>query len=200
MARDATTTRERLIRAGERRFAREGVAGARLRDVVRDAGQANDAAVGYHFGSREGLLAAISERHVAAMDEAREPVDAAMGVRELVDAIVRPTSGLLATPSGRDFLRIMEQLAGWSGLDTAHLSPALAGTVLASQLDTLKVVLSGAHGHATARARTASLAVFLTASLADRARAVERGGRMAVAHGRYVDDLITMLAGAMTAR
>ena len=39
MARDATRTRARLLRAGERRFARDGVAGARLADIVRDAGR-----------------------------------------------------------------------------------------------------------------------------------------------------------------
>lgn len=200
MPRDATSTRERLIRAGERRFAREGVAGARLRDVVLDAGQANDSAVGYHFGSRRGLLAAISARHIAAMEEVRAPVTASMTVPELVDAIVRPTCGLLGSPDGRDFLRIMEQLAGWSGLDTATPAPALAGTALELQLDALKAALERTHGRATARARTASLAVFLTASLADRARTVERGGRMAVAHQRYVDDLVAMLTGAMTAR
>ena len=71
MARDATRTRSRLLRAGEQRFARDGVSGARMSDVVRDAGQANDSAVGYHFGSRQGLLEAIVAKHVAAMDERR---------------------------------------------------------------------------------------------------------------------------------
>lgn len=97
MARDATLTRARLIRAGERRFARDGVAGARLSDIVRDAGQANDSAVNYHFGSRQGLLAAIAERHVAAMDAKRRIPPADATLREVVAAVVAPTAALLAT-------------------------------------------------------------------------------------------------------
>src|SRR3954453_20646571 len=120
MARDATHTRSRLLQAGEHRFARDGVAGARLSDVVRDAGQANDSAVGYHFGSRQGLLEAIVAQHVAAMDEQRAVPARSAGLRQLVDALVRPTADLLGTEEGRDFLRIMEQLAGWSGNDSGH--------------------------------------------------------------------------------
>src|SRR3954451_12918884 len=97
MARDATLTRARLIRAGERRFARDGVTGARLADIVRDAHQANDSAVNYHFGSREGLLRPIVERPLAAMEQQRElpPKHADLGA--VVAAIVEPTAALLAT-------------------------------------------------------------------------------------------------------
>src|ERR1700712_4375282 len=116
MARAAPVTRARLLRAGERRFARDGVTGARMSDVVRDAGQANDSAVGYHFGSRQGLLEAIVAKHVAAMDDSREVPRRNASTWTLVEAIVRPTAELLATDDGRDFLRIMEQLADWSGL------------------------------------------------------------------------------------
>jgi AcrR family transcriptional regulator len=130
MARDATRTRARLIRAGERRFARDGVTGARLSDIVRDAGQGNDSAVGYHFGSRQGLLQAIVERHLAAMDRARTVPPADATLPDLVGAIVEPTAALLLTEEGRDFLRIMEQVADWSGLGTGRPNAVLAGTVL----------------------------------------------------------------------
>src|SRR3990170_4491552 len=103
MARDATLTRSRLLRAGEQRFARDGVTGARMSDVVRDAGQANDSAVGYHFGSRQGLLDEIVAKHVAAMDQRRALPPRSAGMRVLVDAIVRPTADLLGTADGRDF-------------------------------------------------------------------------------------------------
>src|SRR5688572_9626789 len=109
MARDATLTRVRLIRAGEHRFAVDGVAGARLSDIVRDAGQANDSAVGYHFGSRQGLLQVIVERHVASMEQRREIPSDDSGIGDLVSLIVRPTAALLTTEEGRDFLLIMEQ-------------------------------------------------------------------------------------------
>ena len=120
MTRDATVTRARLLRAGEQRFARDGVTGAKLSDVVRDAGQANDSAVGYHFGSRQGLLDAIVGKHVSAMDERRVLPTREEGLRALVDAIVAPTAALLSDEDGRDFLRITEQLADWSGVGSGR--------------------------------------------------------------------------------
>src|SRR3954447_20990642 len=101
------------MRAGERRFATDGVGGARTADIVRDAGQGNDSAVGYHFGSRQGLLEAIIDRHMEAMELERAaslPGLPGAAVDAVVRAIVVPTAALLRTPEGRDFLRIAEQL------------------------------------------------------------------------------------------
>ncbi|WP_197715181.1 TetR/AcrR family transcriptional regulator [Nocardioides baekrokdamisoli] len=199
MARDATTTRERLLRAGEQRFARDGVAGAKLRDIVREAGQANDSAVGYHFGSRQGLLGAIAQRHVAAMDAARAEPRPDMSVLDLVDELVRPTADLLQTPEGRDFLRITEQLAGWAGLDREHLAGTIQDTVLGRQLRALEDALTPPLGRGVARARTAEFALFVTASLAQRARVLESGTRPPRSHEAYVRDLVAMLAAAVSA-
>ncbi len=55
-----SSTREKLIAAGERLFADRGFAGASLREITREAGT-NLAAVNYHFGSKEGLLRAVLE-------------------------------------------------------------------------------------------------------------------------------------------
>ena len=64
MPRDATDTREALIRAGERRFAADGIAGARLADIVRDAGQGNDSAVGLQLLDDVDLVRVSRERLV----------------------------------------------------------------------------------------------------------------------------------------
>jgi hypothetical protein len=50
------------------------------------------------------------------MDATRALPPAGADVAGLVRSIVVPTAGLLNSEDGRDFLRIMEQLAGWSGL------------------------------------------------------------------------------------
>ena len=199
MARDATPTRERLLRAGEQRFARDGVAGAKLRDIVRDAGQANDSAVGYHFGSRQGLLAAIAQRHVAAMESARREPRPGLSPRNLVEELVAPTADLLSTPEGRDFLRIMEQLAGWAGLDRDQLATAIDDTVLGRQLRALEDLLAPDRGRSVARTRTAEFALFVTASLAQRARVLESGGRPRTPPRAYVGDLVSMRAAALSA-
>lgn len=54
-----------LLRAAEKLFAERGVDVVSLREVSAAAGQANNSAVGYHFGSREGLIGAILDRHSA---------------------------------------------------------------------------------------------------------------------------------------
>lgn len=199
MARDATRTRARLIRAGERRFARDGVRGARLADIVRDAHQANDSAVGYHFGSRQGLLRAIVEQHLGAMDRRRRLPSADADLHSLVAAIVEPTAALLGSDSGRDFLQIMEEVSDWSGLGTGRPNPVLAGTVLEAQLRRLNEVLVASVGPVVARERAALLVTFLTGALAARARSRAAGRRQRLNHDAFVSHLVEVLTSALAA-
>lgn len=199
MARDATLTRSRLLRAGERRFARDGVQGAKLSDIVTEAGQRNDSAVGYHFGSRQGLLEAIVAKHMGAMEAQRELPPAAAGLREVVAAVVVPTAALLHTEDGRDFLRITAQLADWSGVGTAHPNEVLRGTAIGAQMEALRALLEPRLGAVLARERGALLVTFLTAALAERARARDAGIRQRLNHGRFVEHLIEILTAGLSA-
>lgn len=63
-------TRESLLDAAERRFAADGVEGASLRSITREAG-ANLAAVHYYFGSKEGLVEAVFARRLAPLGAER---------------------------------------------------------------------------------------------------------------------------------
>lgn len=49
----------RIVVTAERLFAQHGIDGVSLRQISTDAGSANNSAVHYHFGSKEGLIAAI---------------------------------------------------------------------------------------------------------------------------------------------
>ncbi len=199
MARDATLTRALLIRAGEQRFARDGVAGAKLSDIVRDAGQRNDSAVGYHFGSRQGLLAEIVGKHMTEMEKHRVVPSADADLPAVVAAIVAPTAALLATEDGRDFLRITEQLAAWSGVGSGRPNEVLRGTVLGEQLARLVPLLETRLDGTLVRERVALMVTFLTAALAERARAREVGTRQRLNHDRFVAHLSTVLTGCLTA-
>ncbi len=171
-----------------------------MSDVVRDAGQANDSAVGYHFGSRRGLLEAIIAKHVEAMDQRRELPPRGAGIRALVDAIVTPTAELLAAEDGRDFLRIVEQLADWSGVAAGEQAAPLRGTVIGTQLEALTRRLGERTGLEVSRERVALMVTFLTGALAARARSVESGRRQRMAHERFVEHLVDVLTGGLTAR
>jgi AcrR family transcriptional regulator len=63
-------TKDRILDVAERLFADNGVWGTSLRDITSEAG-VNLAAVNYHFGSKEELLAAALERRFGAINERR---------------------------------------------------------------------------------------------------------------------------------
>jgi len=63
-------TRERIVRAAEVLFAREGYAATSLRHITSEAG-VNLAAVNYHFGSKENLLGEILDRVVRPINTER---------------------------------------------------------------------------------------------------------------------------------
>jgi len=206
--RDATSTRERLLRAGEHLFARKGVDGALTREIVTLAGQANDSAVHYHFGSRRGLLGAIVDRHLWRMEEQRKPaLDAleALGARgadadlgAVLAAVVEPMTAELADQSGRDFLRIVAQLAGESGARTGETPHPLAGTALAGQLALLYARCRDHLAEPVARERIAIAIVMLTAALADRAYRIDEGLPVLLNHQAFTTNLTAMLTAALT--
>jgi len=59
----ASTTQEAILTAAERLFAEHGVFAVSNRQVSEAAGQGNNAAVGYHFGTKTDLVRAIEQRH-----------------------------------------------------------------------------------------------------------------------------------------
>lgn len=63
-------TKERILDAAERLFAREGFHNTSLRAITSEAG-ANLAAVNYHFGSKEALIEAVFERRLNPLNRIR---------------------------------------------------------------------------------------------------------------------------------
>lgn len=191
--------------AAEKLFATDGIESAQLRDIIRAAGQANDSAVHYHFGSRFGLLVAICEGHIAAMEpERRELLDelAAEGRRDdltaLVTALVIPTVRKLDTQSGRYFLRIMVQLAGRIGLQTGAPSPVL-GTALFEELTLLRQLCASTVPAEVADERLQAMIFLFTAALAERARQLDAEQHPTLDQQTFTDNLITMWIGALSA-
>jgi AcrR family transcriptional regulator len=71
LAAPRTDAREKLILAAEKLFARGGFETVSLREIAAAAGQRNHHAVQYHFGSRDGLVAAIFRYRMAQMEQRR---------------------------------------------------------------------------------------------------------------------------------
>lgn len=94
-------TRERLMRAAERRFAERGIDAVSVRDITGDA-RANSASIHYHFGSKAGLVEAILAWRAAEVGARRaawlDRIEAAESptLRDVIEAFVVPTAEMAA--------------------------------------------------------------------------------------------------------
>jgi AcrR family transcriptional regulator len=103
-------TRLQLLATAERLFAERGIAGVSLREIGAAAGQRNNSAIQYHFESKHGLVLAICEHRMLAMNERRLAMLALAGddLRALVEAFVLPLAE--AVRPGSYYLRFLVQL------------------------------------------------------------------------------------------
>ncbi|MGK4006206.1 TetR family transcriptional regulator [Sorangium sp. So ce1036] len=94
-------TREVILAAAERLFAEHGVAAVSNRQVSEAAGQANNFAVGYHFGTKADLVLAIVRRHAPSIERRRAEMLAAIkgssDLRDWIGCLVRPSTEHLAS-------------------------------------------------------------------------------------------------------
>ncbi|MER6226806.1 TetR/AcrR family transcriptional regulator [Streptomyces sp. 900105755] len=97
----AGATREAILDAAERLFAEQGVYAVSNRQVSEAAGQGNNAAVGYHFGTKADLVRAVAARHFGRIEEIRVRLLTETGdsddIRDRVDCLVRPITEHLAS-------------------------------------------------------------------------------------------------------
>jgi AcrR family transcriptional regulator len=161
-----------------------------VRQLNEAAGQRNTSALHYHFGSREGLLQAIVERHQAIVDADRArrlaaiPADPAPDLATAVELIVAPLAERLRSPSGRDYLRIVPQC-----IDRKLLPPPALGAAV----DIVRAHIAHLpHGARSRRMRAMLLFVFTM--LADRAAAPDR----AVPYDEFVGELCAMATAILT--
>ncbi len=90
----ASLTREAILVAAERLFAEHGVFAVSNRQVSEAAGQGNNAAVGYHFGTKTDLVRAIEHKHAIPVEKLREQrvaeLDDSADLRDWVECLVLP--------------------------------------------------------------------------------------------------------------
>ena len=190
------------MRAGERLFAEHGIHGAQIRDIVKAGGQANDSAVHYHFGSRDGLIYAICAYHIERMEPERQRrVDAHTppDLETLLADMVECTGALLDDESGRYFLRITAQLVGYAGIRSGLIPEPLNGTALRTQLDQLQAICEQAMPVPVALERITIAIGTMATTMADRAAAIERGAHPTLDHEQFVANLTSMLSAALSA-
>jgi AcrR family transcriptional regulator len=112
VTRVAKATQDKIIKAASRAFARDGYEGASIRAIVAEA-DVNQAAINYHFGSKEGLYRAVLQAALRALmkdDDGPQnnlPRDAAL--RRFVRRQLRPMTA-------RDELSEYVRIFNWETL------------------------------------------------------------------------------------
>lgn len=200
-------TKDRLLDAAERLFARDGVQGARIRDINELAGARNPSALHYHFGSRGAVVEAILMRYQTPIDEqAAAALDGLEATgqqpteRQIIEAVVRPEVAALDTQSGRDCVRIIPQLL-----------PALsrnlrAGVVLPTTPGSRRILTMLDERMATRslpehlrRERLVTYAVVFTTMLGERAHALEEGGDLLMSGDEFAVHMVDTLEAMLVA-
>jgi len=109
-------TRSRILDGAEELFGERGLDRVSIRDITRKA-KVNLAAINYHFGSKEDLIAAVFERRVVPVNEARlaalSKVEKSAGKRiprleAILEAFIRPAlqSSLEKSKGGTAFSKL----------------------------------------------------------------------------------------------
>jgi AcrR family transcriptional regulator len=117
--RPSTTTRAKIIKAASRAFAQHGYEGASIRTIVGQA-DVNQAAINYHFGSKEELYRAVLQTALRALmkddDKASHPITLSRetALRRFVRQQLRPMTS-------RDNLSEYVRIFNW---ETLRPSPA----------------------------------------------------------------------------
>ena len=201
--------RDALIVAAERLISERG-ADVPLRDIALLAGQRNNSAVHYYFGSRAGLIDAIVERRMVGLEQRRMEMLAqteidgtANDMRTLVWMLAAP---LLEIPRGEGathYLRFLEVVRNHPVVaDISRLTGTnrSASRIIATRLD--QALGDQPIERRTARLRAMSTTMF--ALLADHERARDGGdnasGHVELAADEIVDLLVGLLIAPSTAK
>lgn len=206
---DASATRDKLLDAATKAFAEYGVENASLLDITRQAGQRNRGALHYHFGSRDGVLAAVLERHVGFLSQregellaiARQRPDSDLAA--VVEAVVRPAVELAESGwRGRCCLQIVAELAEE---DPRDLSPEVSSALERTGGSEVYAVIEKRMPPLPDDVRLERLALFtgfVLKSVADRARAMgrRRKGRPRLDRESFIENLVAMGAAALGAK
>ncbi len=117
--RSASPTRDRLLDAAEDLVARHGPDAVSTRQILAAAGAGNMAAIQYHFGTKEGLLAAVVARVLEPLERDRAAelaaLDATAGsLHDQCLAYVRPMVRLRTGEHGPRAAGVMGRVLGTS--------------------------------------------------------------------------------------
>ncbi|VBB14639.1 TetR/AcrR family transcriptional regulator [Burkholderia stabilis] len=177
------STRAKLVAIAERLFAEHGIDSIALSDINKAAGQRNKSATQYHFGSKDGLMQAILDKHAPGIVARRNAIldeletRGKSTVRDVVGALLYPVAEKLADPDGgKAFIRIHAQLVATHLMSIHKLS---ASPLQLRDVDRLTRALRAAIANlpdVIAQQRLMLAAMLMFHGLADHSRMLDASG------------------------
>lgn len=198
---------EVLLATAQRLFAEKGLDAVSMREIAREAGQRNNSALHYHFGSKEALVEAILQRGMQKFDALRvEYLDRIHlarrdgELRAVAEAIVWPLATGLATPSMNSYIRFLAAAQIHPDIDLVA-STHEDGERGFRRVQTMLEQVLPALPPSVLRQRYLAGVAFVIFSLADFERIKTRRGRSQRGFDlqRAIENLIDMLCGALAA-
>ncbi|MEU1980985.1 TetR/AcrR family transcriptional regulator [Nocardia sp. NPDC019395] len=180
-----------ILDAAEQLIAEAGVR-VPLRDIAIAAGQRNNSAVNYHFGTRHELIRAVVERRLGPMERERAEMlaalddDARRDVEALLWILVKP----LTSVDSDYYARFLQAAAPYLPTDL----DGTQGTVWPQVLGLLARAIPTADP-AAQRRRIGAVATAMFALLAE----WERKTHTAAAPSDFPEEIVTMLGAMLTA-
>jgi AcrR family transcriptional regulator len=198
--------REAMILAAERLFGERGIEAVSLREVGAAAGQRNNSAAQYHFGSRDGLVDAIFEYRMGAIDARRRELLADLDAagrgherRALLEAVLLPLAEELGHADGVSwYARFLQQVAFEPGFDAFAGSRRSVTEGLATVAGRLRDELPDLPDDLQAQ-RLRLAFRYLVHSLADHERALGAHTTSTAATALLVADLVDTADALLTA-
>ena len=200
----AGATRDVILATAERLFAEHGVFTVSNRQISEAAGQGNNAAVGYHFGTKTDLVRAIARRHTDQIEQLRVRMLAELGsepdVRDWLSVLIRPQTEHLAEIGPPTwFARFGAQVMTDPGLRQIMVEESMTSPSLLQILEGLKASLPDLPP-AVRRERSDMARLLMVHLLAEYERGLDAGTPVARATWQETaTGLIDALVGLWTA-
>jgi AcrR family transcriptional regulator len=207
---------ERLMDAAERLIATRQGAGVSDRAIIHEAGQHNNSAITYHFGSRSGLLDAVWHRRLQRVSSRRDELLAEfqqpiyrLDLPSAVTLYIQPLCSEIGSLDPSHWARFNERLlndlpldfVAWVRNEMANYRGTSASDQLLALFGRLQELLVGVGiSPLTAQTRVALAAKFVITSLAGWERSVAIGKADADGLPALQDDLISMTVAMLEAK
>lgn len=203
----ANSTREAILTAAEQLFAEHGVFAVSNRQVSEAAGQGNNAAVGYHFGTKTDLVREIERRHRVPVERLREEMVAttvdSTELRDWVSCLVRPLTDHLADLGNPTwYARFAAQVMADPAYHNIVVKDALSSPSLVQVIDGINTCLPDLPVRVH-QARNVMARNLLMHTCADHERALASGVSGAIswteAGGGLIDAIVGLWLAPVTA-